>query len=80
MRATAAPPASTSITALLPQPLPFLGGGCCATGRLVPGFTLRRATALGGQGAGGGAGAGAMSGQAERRRQAVRLASLNAES
>src|SRR5438034_8208666 len=45
MRATAAPPASTSITALLPQPLPFLGGGCCATGRLVPGFTLGRAGA-----------------------------------
>src|SRR5438046_10063094 len=45
MRATAAPPARTSITALLPQPLPFLGGGCCATGRLVPGFTLGRAGA-----------------------------------
>lgn len=45
MRATAAPPASTSITALLPQPLPFFGGGCCATGRFVPGFTLGRAGA-----------------------------------
>src|SRR5436190_3591673 len=33
-RATIAPPPTTSAAALPPQPLPFLGGGCWAAGRL----------------------------------------------
>src|SRR5207302_9829228 len=64
-RATIAPPTTTSAAALPPQPLPFLGGGCWAAGRLglgpgregVGGGGLSGGLG-GGRGGGGGGGEG----------------------
>src|SRR5207302_10248516 len=65
-RATIAPPTTTSAAALPPQPLPFLGGGCWAAGRLglgpgregVGGCGLSGGLGGGGLGDGGGWGGG----------------------
>src|SRR3989442_3414055 len=66
-RATMAPPPTTSTAALPPQPLPFLGGGCWAAGRLGLGPGREGGEAgLGGGGAGGGGGLGGGGGGAGR--------------